>query len=229
LGRIIQSSSNSGDVVLDPFCGCGTTVCAAQKLGRQWIGIDVTHLSIALMRQRLDDMFGDKAQYEVVGQPADVASAQALALQNRHQFEWWALSLIKAHPAQDKKKGADQGLDGLLYFVDEAKTNAKKVIVQVKSGHVQVSHVRDLAHVVEREKAVMGFLITMEVPSKPMLTEALATGYYHSPGWNRDYPRLQVRTIEQLLAGQHFEHPPTNVTLAQAEKVQEEGQQGKMF
>ena len=112
--------------------------------------------------------------------------------------------------------------------MDEAKTNAKKVIVQVKSGHVQVSHVRDLAHVVEREKAVMGFLITMEAPSKPMLTEALATGYYQSPGWNRDYPKLQVRTIEQLLAGQHFEHPPTNVTLAQAEKVQEEGQQDKL-
>ena len=229
LERIIQSSSNSGDVVLDPFCGCGTTVCAAQRLGRQWIGIDVTHLSIALMRQRLDDMFGDTVQYQVIGQPADVASAQALALQNRHQFEWWALSLIKAHPAQDKRKGADQGLDGLLYFVDEAKTNAKKVVVQVKSGHVQVSHVRDLAHVVEREKAVMGFLITMEVPSKPMLTEALATGYYHSPGWNRDYPRLQIRTIEQLLAGQHFEHPPTNVTLAQAERVKEAGEQAELF
>jgi len=119
-------------------------------------------------------------------------------------------------------------MDGLLYFVDEAKTNTKKVIVQVKSGHVQVSQVRDLAHVVEREKAAMGFLITMEVPSKPMLTEALATGYYHSPGWNRDYPRLQIRTIEQLLAGQHFEHPPTNVTLSQAERVQEQGQQVKL-
>ena len=228
LERIIQSSSNPGDVMLDPFAGCGTAIMAAQKLGRRWIGIDVTHLAIALMRQRLDDMFGDAVQYTVVGQPADVASAQALALQNRHPFEWWGLSLIKAHPAQDKK-GADQGMDGLLYFVDEAKTNTKKVIVQVKSGHVQVSQVRDLAHVVEREKAAMGFLITMETPSKPMFTEALATGYYHSPGWNRDYPRLQIRTIEQLLAGQHFEHPPTNVTLAQAERVQKQGQQDVLF
>ena len=164
LGRIIQASSNSGDLVLDPFCGCGSSVCAARKLGRQWIGIDVTHLAIAPMRQRLDDMFGDTVQYQVIGQPADVASAQALALQNRHQFEWWALSLIKGHPAQDKRKGADQGMDGLPYFVDEAKANAKKVVVQVKSGHVQVSQVRDLAHAVEREKAVMGFLITMEAP-----------------------------------------------------------------
>ena len=208
LERIIQASSNPGDLVLDPFCGCGTTVCAAQKLGRQWIGIDITHLAIALMRQRLDDMFGEAVEYEVVGQPADLAGAQALALQDRHQFEWWALSLIKARPAQDKKKGADQGMDGLIYFVDEAKAKAKRIVIQVKSGHVQSSYIRDLRAVVEREKAAMGFLISLEIPSKPMLTEALSAGYYHSPGWGKDYPRLQIRTVEQLLAGQWFELPP---------------------
>jgi len=229
LDRIIQASSNPGDLVLDPFCGCGTTVCAAQKLGRQWIGIDITHLAIALMRQRLDDMFGEAVEYEVVGQPADLAGAQALALQDRHQFEWWALSLIKARPAQDKRKGADQGMDGLIYFVDEAKAKAKRTVIQVKSGHVQSSYIRDLRAVVEREKAAMGFLISLEIPSKPMLTEALSAGYYHSPGWGKDYPRLQIRTVEQLLAGQWFEFPQANVTLAQAEKVKEEGEQGELF
>jgi len=229
LERIIQASSNPGDLVLDPFCGCGTTVCAAQKLGRQWMGIDITHLAIALMRQRLDDMFGEAVEYEVVGQPADLAGAQALALQDRHQFEWWALSLIKARPAQDRKKGADQGMDGLIYFVDEAKAKAKRIVIQVKSGHVQSSYIRDLRAVVEREKAAMGFLISLEIPSKPMLTEALSAGYYHSPGWGKDYPRLQIRTIEQLLAGQWFEFPQANVTLAQAEKVKEEGEQGELF
>jgi site-specific DNA-methyltransferase (adenine-specific) len=229
LERIISASSNPGDLVLDPFCGCGTTVCAAQKLGRRWIGIDVTHLAIALMRQRLRDMFGDALQYEVVGQPADLASAEALARHDRHQFEWWALSLIQARPAQDRKKGADQGVDGVLFFIDEAKKAAKKVVVQVKSGHVQSSYIRDLRAVTEREKAALGFLITLERPTQPMLTEALAAGYYHSPGWNRDYQRIQVRTIEQLLNGEWFEFPQANVTLAQAERVKAEADQGELF
>jgi hypothetical protein len=228
LERIIQASSNPGDVVLDPFCGCGTTLCAAQSLGRAWLGIDITHLAIALMRERLHSMFGEAAQYEVVGQPADLASAQALALQDRHGFETWAVSLIKARPAQDKK-GADQGLDGLLYFVDEARAAAKKVVIQVKSGHVQAHVIRDLAHVLEREKAALAFLITLERPSKPMLTEALTVGYYHSPGWNRDYPRLQVRTIEQLLHGEWFDYPQANITLARAERAQSDARQGEMF
>ena len=231
LERIIQASSNPSDLVLDPFCGCGTTIAAAQKLGRQWIGIDVTHLSIALMRQRLNDMFGDTVEYETVGQPADLASAEALARQDRHQFEWWSLSLIKARPAQDKKKGADQGVDGILFFIDEARKKAKKVVVQVKSGHVQSSYIRDLGHVVARENAAMGFLITLERPTTPMRTEALSAGYYHSPGWNRDYPKIQIRTIEQLLNGEWFEYPQANVTLAQAERVEDESEeeQGKLF
>ncbi len=229
LERIINASSNPDDLVLDPFCGCGTTICAAQKLGRRWIGIDVTHLAIALMRQRLDDMFGEAAAYEVVGQPADLASAEHLARADRYQFQWWALSLIKARPAQDGKKGADQGIDGVLYFHDEAKKPPKKVVVQVKSGHVQSSYVRDLRAVVEREKGVMGFLVSLERPTQPMVTEALSAGFYHSPGWGRDYPVLQIRTIEQLLAGEWFEYPQANVTLNQAERVREEGEQGTLL
>jgi site-specific DNA-methyltransferase (adenine-specific) len=223
LERIIEASSNPGDVVLDPFCGCGTTVCAAQKLGRQWIGIDVTHLAIALMRQRLDDMFGATAEYQVLGQPADVASAQALALADRYQFQMWALSLIKARPSQDKK-GADQGADGVLFIMDEARGKGKKVVVQVKSGHVNSSVIRDLAGVVERESAAMGLLVSLEAPTRPMEIDALSRGHYHSPGWNRDYPRIQIRTIAQLLDGQSFDYPQANVTLARAER--ETGQQG---
>jgi len=229
LERIIQVSSNESGVVLDPFCGCGTTIAAAQKLNRQWIGIDITHLAVSLMESRLREMFGDDVPYEVIGVPQDVHSARALAEHDRFQFEWWALSLIKARPYQGKTKGADRGTDGVLFFVDEAKSKAKQVVVQVKSGHVQSSYIRDLCAVVEREKAVMGFFITLEPPTKPMITEALAAGYYHSPGWNRDYQKIQILTIEQLLDGQTFDMPPTNITLARAERAKKEGSQGELF
>jgi len=229
LERIIQASSNEGDLVLDPFCGCGTMVVAAHELARAWIGIDITHLAIALMTQRLDDVFGESVEYEVIGQPVDVRSAKALADQDRFQFEWWALSLIKARPAGGKKKGADKGIDGIIFFVDEAKKKAKKVLVQVKSGHVQASYIRDLCHVVERDKAVMGFLVTLEPPTKPMITEALSAGYYHSPGWNRDYPKIQIRTIEQLLTGEGFDMPPTNITLARAQRESRNTEQPELL
>lgn len=165
----------------------------------------------------------------MIGQPVDLRSAQALAEQDRFQFEWWALSLIKARPANKKKKGADQGLDGVIFFADERKERAKKVTVQVKSGHVQASYIRDLCRVVDRERAVMGFLVTLEPPTKPMVTEALSAGYYHSPGWNKDYQRIQTRTIEQLLNREFFDMPPTNITLAQAQRVEREGNQGTLF
>ncbi|NLG27004.1 MAG: site-specific DNA-methyltransferase, partial [Chloroflexi bacterium] len=119
--------------------------------------------------------------------------------------------------------------DGVLFFADEAKKPAKKAVVQVKGGSVHSSYIRDLGHVVEREKAALGFLITLERPSKPMLTEALSTGVYHSPGWNRDYPRLQIRTIEQLRAGEGFEYPQANVTLPQAQRVEAQAEQRELF
>ena len=229
LERIVKASSNEGDLVLDPFCGCGTTVCAAQKLGRRWIGIDITHLAVGLMRSRLRDMFGDDVQYELVGVPKDVQSARALALQDRHQFEWWALSLVPAQAINKGKKGADRGIDGVTRFIDESKKRAKKVIVQVKSGHVHSNQVSELCHVVEREKAIMGFFITLEPPTKPMLTEALSAGYYHSPGWNREYPKIQIRTIEELLEGKEFGMPPSNISYDHAPRVRAEGNQRKLL
>ena len=228
LERIISASSQEDGVVLDPFCGCGTAVVAAEKLGRQWIGIDITHLAIALMRNRLDSAFGDRVEYEVKGVPVDAPSARALAKQDPHEFQQWAVGHLKAQPAQEKR-GADKGLDGVLPFIDEADAKAKKAVIQVKSGHVQASDIRDLCHVVEREKAVMGLFITLENPTGPMEKEALGAGYYHSRGWNRDYRKVQIRTVEQLLDGQGFDHPPTNVSYTNAQVVELGGEQKRLL
>jgi hypothetical protein len=234
LERIVQASSNPGDVVLDPFCGCGTTVAAAQKLGRRWIGIDITHLAIALQKYRLKQMFPE-INFKVIGEPQSVAAAQHLAQQNRFQFEWWALSLVRARPTGGQwgskrgKKGADRGIDGVITFIDEAKRKPKRVLVQVKSGKVSSRDIRDLRGTVEREKAAIGVLITLESPTSAMEKEAITAGFYHSPGWQLDYPRIQILTIEQLLGGEQVKMPFTSVTFKQAQKVkQTEGTQGKL-
>jgi DNA modification methylase len=230
LERIIQASSNEGDLVLDPFCGCGTTIIAAQKLKRRWIGIDITHLAISLMKYRLHDTFGTEAKYRVEGEPADTASAYSLAEKDRYQFQWWALSLIKARPVGDeKKKGADKGIDGTLFFIDDAKAPSKKVIIQVKSGKVQAKDIRELTQVVHREKAVMGFFITLEEPSKNMLEEAITEGFYKSSGWQKQYAKIQIRTIEQLLHGEDFDMPPTNVSFKRAEKARQRVSEQGLF
>ena len=225
LERIIEASSNKGDIVLDPFCGCGTAVVAAQELNRRWIGIDITHLAIALMRHRLKDSFGIDA--EVVGEPVDLASAKALAHQDRYQFQWWALSLIKARPLGEKKKGADKGIDGVIYFIDDPTGKAKRAVVQVKSGHVGVNAIRELKAVAVHD--ALGIFITLEPPTTPMQTEAIGAGFYHSPIWNKDYPKIQILTIEELLHGKTVDMPPqtqTNVTFTKAQKIKsKEGEQ----
>jgi len=227
LERIIKSSSNEGDIVLDPFCGCGTALVAAQKLNRHWIGIDITHLAITLMRNRLRDSFSG-IQFEVVGEPVDLASAKSLARQDRYQFQWWALGLIKARPLGEKKKGADKGIDGVIQFIDDSTGKAKRAIVQVKSGHVGVNAVRELKAVAAGD--ALGIFISLESPTGPMQTEAVSAGFYHSLGWNKDYPKIQILTIEELLHGKTAAMPPqtqTNVTFAKAPKVstKEQGRQ----
>jgi len=226
LERIIQASSNEGDIVLDPFCGCGTAVVAAQKLNRKWIGIDVTHLAINLMRNRLKDSFNIKA--EVIGEPVDPAGAKELASQpDKYQFQWWALGLIGARPAGEKKKGADKGIDGVISFIDDPTSKPKRAIVQVKSGHVHVKDIRELKDVSSKE--AMGIFITLEPPTKDMQVEAVAAGYYHSPIWDKDYPKVQILTVEELLHGKTADMPPltqTNVTFAKAQKIKsKEGEQ----
>jgi site-specific DNA-methyltransferase (adenine-specific) len=209
LERIILASSNEGDVVLDPFCGCGTAVAVAERLHRRWIGIDITHLAITLIRNRLQASFGAEiSEYSVLGDPKDLAGAKALARQDRYQFEWWALGLVEARPAQDKRKGPDTGIDGVINFIDDPSGKARRLIVQVKSGQVSASQVRDLTGVLEREKAAIGAFLTLKPPTPAMLKEAATAGLYepeHLPG--RQFPRLQIATIEELLAGKKLHYP----------------------
>lgn len=213
LERIIAASSNEGDVILDPFCGCGTAVAAAQKLGRRWIGIDITHLAVALQRYRMEQMYPGLA-FDVVGEPRDIRAAQHLAQHDRYQFQWWALSLVKARPlggesgSRKGKKGADRGIDGLIPFMDDTSAKLKHALVQVKSGHVRAGDIRDLRGTMEREQAPLSGFITLEDPSREMRAEAAAAGYYRSPGWNRDYPRIQILTIAELLKGTPIQMPP---------------------
>jgi len=226
LERIINYSTSKGDVVLDPFCGCGTALVAAQKLNRRWIGIDITHLAITLMRNRLRDSFLG-IQFEVIGEPVDLASAKALARQDRYQFQWWALGLIKARPLGEKKKGADKGIDGVIQFIDDPSDKPKRAVVQVKSGHVGVNAIRELKAVAAQD--ALGIFITLEPPTGPMQTEAVGAGFYHSPGWNKDYPKIQILTVEELLHGKTVDMPPqiqTSITFAKAPKIsKKEGEQ----
>jgi DNA modification methylase len=223
LERIVRSSSNEGDVVLDPFCGCGTAIEVSQEFNRRWIGIDITHLAIGLIKKRLDDAFGDavRGTYEVIGEPVDLPGAQRLAQDDPYQFQWWALSLVGARPTEEKK-GADRGIDGRLYFHDENKRDrkTKQIIFSVKAGHVQSAYVRDLRGVIEREDAQIGVLICMEAPTKPMLKEAAEAGFYKPPGLEDRYPRIQILTIEELLAGKGVAYPRLlEVTFKKAPKA----------
>ena len=209
LERIINASSNEGDIVLDPFCGCGTATAAAERLKRRWIGIDITHLAITLIRHRLNDAFGGKLrQYQVIGVPEDLAGAAALAQENRYQFEWWALGLVDARPAGDKRKGADSGVDGYINFFDDNSGKAKRIVVQVKSGHVERSQIATLNSDREREKAEIGLFITLERPTNPMAQEALSAGFYEPEHFsNHRFPRVQILTIEGLLEGVEAQYP----------------------
>jgi len=209
LERIIRASSNEGDLVLDPFCGCGTAVVVAERLHRRWLGIDITHLAINLIKNRLQNTFGPEqlALYEVIGEPADAKSAEALALENRHQFEWWALSLVNAHPAQDKKKGADRGIDGVI-VCGEGQGQYQKMLVSVKSGHVNAAMIRDLKGVLEREKAALGAFITLKPPTRPMREEAAAAGFYVPENFpEQRFPKLQILTVADLFAGKKLDYP----------------------
>ena len=209
LERIITASSNEGDVVLDPFCGCGTATVAAERLNRRWVGIDITHLAMSLMRHRLHDTFADDLRpYEVVGVPQDPASAAALAQHDRYQFEWWGVSLVDARPAKDRKKGADAGVDGVINFFDDNSGRAKRIVVQVKSGNVNRSMIATLKGDMEREKAEIGLFVTLNEPTRPMLQEAASAGFYtpeHYP--DHQYPRLQILTVGELLSGAEAQYP----------------------
>lgn len=206
LERIISVSTNPGDTVLDPFCGCGTAVDAAQKLGRQWIGIDITHLAISLIEKRLKDRYKG-IPFEIHGTPKDLEGAQNLAERDKFQFEWWACSLVDAVPFKGKKKGADSGIDGVIYFSDAENGDAvnRRIIVSVKGGgNPNVSMIRDLKGTMEREGAPIGIFVTLTEPTKPMKEEAAKSGFYHG-GNGKDYHRVQILTIAELL--EHHKRP----------------------
>jgi DNA modification methylase len=208
LERIIQASSNVGDVVLDPFCGCGTGVEAAHKLGRNWIGIDITHLAIGLIKYRLQNAFGDSVwnEFETVGEPVTVEDASQLASDDPMQFQHWSLGLVGAR-SSEPKKGMDRGVDGRLYFHDERVGDSKQIIFSVKSGKLSPSYVRDLRGVIERDRAQIGVLITLHKPTAEMLKDAAAAGFYVS-AWGK-HPRIQIINVERLLSGETINRPPT--------------------
>ena len=194
LERIIAASSNPGDLVLDPFCGCGTTVHAAEMLGRRWTGIDITHLAIGLIEKRLRDAFPE-VTFATHGVPQDLSGARDLARRGQyHEFEKWALSLINAQPGNFGKKGADRGIDGNVWF---GKTG--RAIVSVKAGdNIGVGMIRDLRGVIEREGAGIGVFLTLTPPKKTMVSEAAAAGQFEVEGC-APVPRLQIVTIEEAM------------------------------
>lgn len=207
LERIITASSNPGDVVLDPFCGCGTAVHAAEKLGRTWIGIDVTHLAISLIERRLRDAFPG-VTFSVHGTPQDLEGARDLANRDKYQFQWWAVSLVDAVPFGGKKRGADSGIDGWRYMA-AGRNAVARAIISVKGGeNVSVQMVRDLRGVIERERADAGLFLTLAEPTRPMLEEAAKAGLFDSPFGNKRHPRLQIMTIDSLLKGNKPDLPP---------------------
>jgi len=249
LKRVVAASSNPGDVILDPFCGCGTTIDAVETLNREhpdlpprrWIGIDITHIAIGLIKHRLATRFKPPPEFEVQGEPVSAAGASALAAQDPFDFQYWALGLLGARPIGGaKKKGADRGIDGVRYFQDEQKGGAwltKKMLVQVKSGHVKAGDLRDLAGTLQREGAEMGVFLTLEPPTQPMRTEAAAAGSYVSPWDNQPYPKVQILMIAEVLKDPHRPNPRClqipggaggpNITLPEAPKHKRKGHRQK--
>jgi DNA modification methylase len=205
LERILAASSNEGDVVLDPFCGCGTTVHAAQKMGRRWVGIDITHLAIGLIKRRLVDAF-PQAQFEILGVPKDLGGARELAKADKYQFQFWALSMVEAPPFKGGKKGADGGIDGYLFFTPDGKTTEKAVVSVKGGGNVGVGMIRDLIATIERDRAKIGVLLTLEDPTTTMRKEAAAAGFYKTE-MQGDFARIQILTIEDLFDGKRPHTP----------------------
>jgi site-specific DNA-methyltransferase (adenine-specific) len=233
LERIIQASSNPGDLVLDPFCGCGTTIDAAEKLGRQWIGIDITQVAMTTIKKRLLDTYestktvhflrGSDAEAKagepksskkelivrIIGEPVTPADAAKLAEDDKFAFQWWAVGLVGAR-GTDLKKGADHGIDGQILFRDDPKAaKPEQIIIQVKGGKTGVKDVRDLRGVLDREKAAIGILISLQAATGPMETEAASVGFYEHKTNQQKFPRLQLRTVKELMAGKGIERPST--------------------
>ena len=233
LERILKASSNEGDTVLDAYCGCGTTVAVAQRLNRKWIGIDITYQSISLILKRLQDKYPDtwkqiEANIKLDGVPRDIESARALANRRddktRKEFEKWAVLTYSANQARiNDKKGADGGIDGMAYFLLNKDENGK-AIFQVKSGGANRATLATLNSDRQREKAEFGILISMDAPTKPMKDEIAAAGKFKHPLLNREDDRLQIVTIEEILAGAQMDLPMARYDGVKSAKAEPEAQ-----
>ncbi len=205
LDRIIQASSNEGDLVFDPFCGCGTTIYSAIKNRRNWMGCDITHLAITMMEKRFKEAYNTRIKYQVIGNPLDFRSAQDLASRDRYEFEYWACGLVGANPSNDKKKGADGGYDG---FINAGHIGREKVLVEVKSGkNIGIAMLRSFIEVVNKQKASIGIFISLYPPTKDMKKEATSCGFYEHPSYKRKYLKIQIITILELLNGKSPDFP----------------------
>jgi DNA modification methylase len=233
LERIIKASSNEGDTVLDAYCGCGTTVAVAQKLNRQWIGIDITYQSISLIFKRLEETFGPSVlkMIKTDGIPRDYEAAEALALRKddrtRKEFEKWAVLTYSHNRAViHQKKGADRGIDGVAYFAT-GRNETEKMVFQVKSGDVKRNDIATLKGDMEREGASLATLITLREPTKPMREEAAHSGIYHHVLTGRTIHRVQIVTVREMLEhGKRLDLPLTTEVLKQAPKHREKTQLG---
>ena len=232
LARIVEASSSEGDVVLDAYCGCGTTVAVAQKLNRKWIGIDITYQAVSLILKRLEDAYGTEVleldQLKVAGIPRDRESAQALATRKddrtRKEFEKWAvLTYTRNRAIINQKKGADKGIDGTVFFLKNE--GHGRMIFQVKSGKVKSGDIRDLRGTIEREDADAGVFITLNKPSKAMIREAKSAKFFHHEAMDKDYPRIEIVTVDEILNGKQIEIPLSLEVLRSAERKQKSGKQ----
>jgi site-specific DNA-methyltransferase (adenine-specific) len=230
LERIIAASSNEGDVVLDPFCGCGTAVHAAQKLGRKWIGIDITPLATNLIKDRLESAF-PRLKVPIQGWPEDMAGAVALAAQeDKYHFQDWAVIEAGGRPAGgERKKGADRGVDGVIPFLDGKAP--KRGVISVKSGNTGPKDVRDLGGVVGAdEDAAFGVFVCLREPTKPMVEAANEQGTWVSDFDGKIYPRVQIMCAQDLIDGKQVRMPGsrTAVFAAAAREKRVEGTQGRL-
>jgi len=237
LERIILTSSNKGDLILDAFCGCGTTISVAEKLERKWVGIDITNLAINIMKHRLQKQFNftqRRIKVDIEGIPKDLAGAKELATKDRKgrfEFEYWALGLVNALPKRSKEKmyGADEGIDGIL-VIKTSEKELQSLIVQVKSGKVKRDYIATLKGDVQREGAIGGVLITLQEPTKSMIEESNKAGFFESLLTKEKYPKIQIITIKELFDGKRL-NLPNNYSIykdAKEVKLKSSGRQKKL-
>jgi site-specific DNA-methyltransferase (adenine-specific) len=229
LERIIQASSNEGDTILDAFCGCGTSIDAAESLNRKWIGIDIAPFAVSLIKRRLQDTYGDDLnKFEIRGTPTDAASAIKLWEQNQFAFEDWWLTELEVFATTYGKKGADKGIDGIGQYLIPKSDKSIRVAFQVKGGKVQSKDIDALMGVVALEKYDMGVLLTRHKPTKPMLNKAAQAGLLKT-NYGYTYPKTQIMTLDEFFSGKQLNLPKDNITFKSAATTGKASQQKNLF